>query len=263
MDEHVLGAVVAMHQRQPRGRACRRCSVGQERRGLRDLRGGVGVVGLQAQRFEKASGRRRRPAALPVARRRCGGSCRAVARTGATWSGLSAPASSIVFQLSCGRGTACHGEQVLVAILEDQRRGRAGRRERGSQRSAEGFALDPRRAAEPVHRDAQFRQRLLHHPVLAAGALDQHRPVGDAAAKRLDGDATRRARAGRWRAGRRAEPRVARYRVSPPPPSARSRAVVRLLEHGRIDDVGRQFAAQHGGSLLGGLALQSAIAASE
>ena len=60
-----------------------------------------------------------------------------------------------------------HGQQVVFAILKQQGRNRSRRRQARQPFQAQRLAINPLGRTEPVHRNAQFGERLLQHPRLA------------------------------------------------------------------------------------------------
>lgn len=79
-----------------------------------------------------------------------------------------------------------HGEEVMLLVFEHEGGDRARRRERGQPPHAEGFAVDPFRAAMPGGRDTKSAERLLQHPGVASGPVNQDCAIGDAPGEDLD-----------------------------------------------------------------------------
>ena len=85
-------------------------------------------------------------------------------------------------------GNGGHGEKILLAVLENQRRDRAGRSKIREMLEGEGFGVDSAWIGEPIDIDAQLRERLFEDPCFAIGAFDEHGFVGNAAAEVVDLD---------------------------------------------------------------------------
>ncbi len=75
----------------------------------------------------------------------------------------------------------CHGDEVVLEILEDERRGGSRRRDPFQPAQSQRFAVHPLDRGEPIDLDAQLGERLLEHPGIAIDPLDQHRLIGNTA----------------------------------------------------------------------------------
>ena len=78
-------------------------------------------------------------------------------------------------------GNGGHGEKILLAVLENQRRDRAGRSKIREMLKAESFGMDSAWIGEPIDIDVQLRKGLFEDPCFAIGAFDQNSLVRDAA----------------------------------------------------------------------------------
>ena len=204
-DKDVFGAVVAVDEGEL-AEAGVEDELFEEAVRLRDLAGGVAVVGFDSQGFEEGAvgeALAELDAALVAA---------AVDRGEEAGELLDVVGDDVAgeeegFPVVVWLGDGLHGEQVVGGVLEDQRGDGAGRGEVGEVLEGEGFALDAAGVAEPVGGDAEFGEGLLDDPGFAGGAGDEDGAVGDAAGEYLDargfvgGDAAGGAQVGDKRVG--------------------------------------------------------------
>src|SRR5258706_1972604 len=146
VDENIFGAVVAVDQAEAAGVSGLDDLVKRAGR-LRELLGGVAVVGLDAQRFEEGAVFKKRVQVRPRGRFEMDRADEAAELIEMVLDDVVGEKKRFEVVVRIGNGG--HGEEILLAIIKNERRDGAGRSQLGKILQRERFAMDAGRIGKP------------------------------------------------------------------------------------------------------------------